>query len=167
MRSGGKNYTASIDYWSTFIMHPQFEDHIPIAKSELFLCLIFSVEDGFPISRRFSKSEYPQFFTGMHKKSMETTVVQPTGKFDIPQQPAIQRGEECDVEEKRPEGKSPISKEELRENSIAALRAKAQEHSAKVLGTVTCERPESKVERQAAEEKSSGPLSPVEEPKSP
>ncbi|XP_071222219.1 visual system homeobox 2-like isoform X2 [Salvelinus alpinus] len=104
---------------------------------------------------------------GMHKKSMETTVVQPKGKSDVPQQPAIQRAEECDVEEKRAEGKSPISKEELRENSIAALRAKAQEHSAKVLGTVTCERPESKVERQATEEKSSGPLSPVEEPKSP
>uniref|UniRef100_A0A8C3AJD8 Visual system homeobox 2 n=1 Tax=Cyclopterus lumpus TaxID=8103 RepID=A0A8C3AJD8_CYCLU len=32
---------------------------------------------------------------------------------------------------------SSISKEELRENSIAALRAKAQEHSAKVLGTVS------------------------------
>lgn len=32
---------------------------------------------------------------------------------------------------------SPISKEELRENSIAALRAKAQEHSAKMLGTVS------------------------------
>nr|XP_046165279.1 visual system homeobox 2-like isoform X1 [Oncorhynchus gorbuscha] len=125
------------------------------------------VQDGFPISRRFSKSEYPQFFTGMHKKSMETTVVQPKGKSDVPQQPAIQRAEECDVEEKRAEGKSPISKEELRENSIAALRAKAQEHSAKVLGTVTCERPESKVERQATEEKSSGPLSPVAEPKSP
>ncbi|XP_029544574.1 visual system homeobox 2-like isoform X2 [Oncorhynchus nerka] len=104
---------------------------------------------------------------GMHKKSMETTVVQPKGKSDVPQQPAIQRAEECDVEEKRAEGKSPISKEELRENSIAALRAKAQEHSAKVLGTVTCERPESKVERQATEETSSGPLSPVEEPKSP
>ncbi|XP_021430086.1 visual system homeobox 2-like isoform X2 [Oncorhynchus mykiss] len=104
---------------------------------------------------------------GMHKKSMETTVVQPKGKSDVPQQPAIQRAEECDVEEKRAEGKSPISKEELRENSIAALRAKAQEHSAKVLGTVTCERSESKVERQATEEKSSGPLSPVEEPKSP
>lgn len=32
---------------------------------------------------------------------------------------------------------SPISKEELRENSIAALRAKAQQHSAKMLGTVS------------------------------
>lgn len=31
---------------------------------------------------------------------------------------------------------TPITKEELRENSIAALRAKAQEHSAKMLGTV-------------------------------
>jgi homeobox protein 2 len=164
---GEKNYSANIYYRFTLIRNPQFEDHIPIAKSELFLCLLFSVQDGFPISRRFSKSEYPQFFTGMHKKSMETTVVQPKGKSDVPQQPAIQRGEKCDVEEKRLEGKSPISKEELRENSIAALRAKAQEHSAKVLGTVTCERPESKVERQATEEKSSGPLSPVEEPKSP
>ncbi|KAJ7989118.1 hypothetical protein DPEC_G00316210 [Dallia pectoralis] len=104
---------------------------------------------------------------GMHKKSMETTVVAPTGKSDVPQQPTIQRAEECNAEEKRMEGKSLISKEELRENSIAALRAKAQEHSAKVLGTVTCERPESQVERLAPEEISAGHLRPVEEPNSP
>ena len=54
---------------------------------------------------------------------------------------------------------APISKEELRENSIAALRAKAQDYSAKVLGTVSDrtnvthkEEPEDKVtERETAE----------------
>lgn len=100
----------------------------------------------------------------MHKKSMETPVVQPTGKSDVAQPPTVQRAEECEAEEKRAEVKSAISKEELRENSIAALRAKAQEHSAKVLGTVSCERPESKM---AAEDKSSGPLCPEEEANSP
>ncbi|KAL0969142.1 hypothetical protein UPYG_G00223070 [Umbra pygmaea] len=105
---------------------------------------------------------------GMHKKSMETSVVQPTGKSEVPQGPANQREEECDVKGKRmEEGKSAISKEELRENSIAALRAKAQEHSAKVLGTVTCETPHSKLERTTTEEIPSGPLSPVEKPSSP
>ncbi|AWP16613.1 putative visual system homeobox 2-like [Scophthalmus maximus] len=94
---------------------------------------------------------------GMHKKSMEAAVPPPTGK-----------AEDAEAEEKRSEGKSTISKEELRENSIAALRAKAQEHSAKVLGTVSHDRPlEGKQERQAAEEKASDPLSPAEEEKSP
>lgn len=36
----------------------------------------------------------------------------------------------------RNDSNADISKEELREHSIAALRAKAQEHSAKLLGTV-------------------------------
>lgn len=91
---------------------------------------------------------------GMHKKSMEA-VVQPTGKTqEPPQQLTTQRAEESEVEEKRAEAaQAPISKEELRENSIAALRAKAQEHSAKVLGTVTQERPEGKQERHVTEEK--------------
>ncbi|XP_071375699.1 visual system homeobox 2 [Centroberyx affinis] len=105
---------------------------------------------------------------GMHKKSMETAVAPPTGKSDAPQLPNPQRAEETEAEEKRSEGKSSISKEELRENSIAALRAKAQEHSAKVLGTVSHDRLlEGKQERQAAEEKPSDPLSPAEEAKSP
>uniref|UniRef100_A0A8C8H5Q7 Visual system homeobox 2 n=1 Tax=Oncorhynchus tshawytscha TaxID=74940 RepID=A0A8C8H5Q7_ONCTS len=43
--------------------------------------------------------------------------------------------EEEEEEERRENTRSPISKEELRENSIAALRAKALEHSAKMLGT--------------------------------
>nr|XP_040054887.1 visual system homeobox 2 isoform X2 [Gasterosteus aculeatus aculeatus] len=74
---------------------------------------------------------------GMHKKSTEAAVPPAaTGQCDAPQQPTPQRAEEAEAEEKRSEGKAAISKEELRENSIAALRAKAQEHSAKVLGTV-------------------------------
>ncbi|XP_022606850.1 visual system homeobox 2 [Seriola dumerili] len=126
------------------------------------------VQDGLPINRRNSKSEYPQLFAGMHKKSMEAAVPPPTGKCDAPQQPSSQRAEDAEAEEKRSEGKSTISKEELRENSIAALRAKAQEHSAKVLGTVSHDRlQEGKQERQAAEEKASDPLSPAEEEKSP
>lgn len=129
--------------------------------------MLFSVQDGLPINRRYSKSEYPQLFAGMHKKSTEAAPPPPTGKCDAPQQPGSQRAEEAEVEEKRSEGKSAISKEELRENSIAALRAKAQEHSAKVLGTVSHDRLlEGKQERQA-EEKAADPLSPAEEEKSP
>ncbi|XP_068577870.1 visual system homeobox 2 isoform X2 [Cebidichthys violaceus] len=105
---------------------------------------------------------------GMHKKSTETAAPPATGQCDAPQQPSSQRAEEAEAEEKRSEGKSTISKEELRENSIAALRAKAQEHSAKVLGTVSQDRLlEGKQERQAAEEKAADPPSPAEEEKSP
>lgn len=100
---------------------------------------------------------------------MEAAAPPPTGKCDALQQPSSQRAEDADAEEKRSEGKSTISKEELRENSIAALRAKAQEHSAKVLGTVSHDRLlEDKQERQAAEEKATDPQrSPAEEEKSP
>ncbi|KAM3595060.1 uncharacterized protein V6R79_017807 [Siganus canaliculatus] len=126
------------------------------------------VQDGLPVNRRYSKSECPQLFAGMHKKSTEATAPAPTGKCDASQQPSSQRAEETEAEEKRSEGKSTMSKEELRENSIAALRAKAQEHSAKVLGTVSHDRLlEGKQERQGAEEKNSGPQSPAEEEKSP
>ncbi|XP_041669298.1 visual system homeobox 2 [Cheilinus undulatus] len=129
------------------------------------------VQDGLPINRRYSKSEYPQLFAGMHKKSAEAGAAPPTGKGDAPQQqqqPSSQRAEEAEAEEKRSEVKSTISKEELRENSIAALRAKAQEHSAKVLGTVCQERlQEGQQERQAAEEKTCNPQSPAEEERSP
>ncbi|XP_036927700.1 visual system homeobox 2 isoform X2 [Acanthopagrus latus] len=106
---------------------------------------------------------------GMHKKSAEAAAPPPAGKCDAPQQPSSQRAEESEAEEKRSEGRSAaISKEELRENSIAALRAKAQEHSAKVLGTVSQDRLlEGKQERQAAEEKAGEPPSPAEEEKSP
>lgn len=84
--------------------------------------------------------------------------------MEAPQQPSSQRAEEAEAEENRSEGKSAISKEELRENSIAALRAKAQEHSAKVLGTVPHDRLQGgQQERQAAEEKVSDPPSAADE----
>ncbi|MEQ2239047.1 Visual system homeobox 2 [Ilyodon furcidens] len=126
------------------------------------------VQDGLPVSRRYSKSEYPQLFTGMHKKSIEGAAPPPTGKCDAQQQPNAQRPEDAEVEEKRSEDKPVISKEELRENSIAALRAKAQQHSAKVLGTITHDRlMEGKQEIQVAEERASDPTSPEEEQRSP
>ncbi|KAG7510723.1 visual system homeobox 2 isoform X2 [Solea senegalensis] len=113
---------------------------------------------------------------GMHKKSMEAgekcEVPQPPQAPQPPPQqqqqqqqpPGSQRAEDTEVEEKRSDGKSTISKEELRENSIAALRARAQEHSAKVLGTVSHDRlQEGKQEGQVAEEKATDPSSPAEE----
>ncbi|TNN36394.1 Visual system homeobox 2 [Liparis tanakae] len=105
---------------------------------------------------------------GMHKKSTEAVVPPATGQCDAAQQPSSQRAVEAEAEEKRSEGKSTISKEELRENSIAALRAKAQQHSAKVLGTVSPDRLlDQPQERAAAEEKAADPLSPAEEERSP
>ncbi|XP_061599548.1 visual system homeobox 2 isoform X2 [Cololabis saira] len=105
---------------------------------------------------------------GMHKKSMEAAVLPQTEKSDAPQQLGAQRPEDAEAEEKRSEVKSAISKEEMRENSIAALRARAQEHSAKVLGTVSHDRLlEGKQERQAAGERANDPPSPAEEPRSP
>lgn len=104
----------------------------------------------------------------MHKKSAEVPALPLDAKGEAARQPSSKRMEESEAEEARSDTKSTISKEELRENSIAALRAKAQEHSAKVLGTVPHDRLlEGNQERQAAEGKASRPLSPAEEPKSP
>ncbi|MGH0153703.1 UNVERIFIED_CONTAM: hypothetical protein FKN15_027380 [Acipenser sinensis] len=100
---------------------------------------------------------------GMHKKSMETVETPPAGKAEEAPQPTNPKQEEREVEERRTDAKSPISKEELRENSIAALRAKAQEHSAKVLGTVSSDAPGRKTETEEAEEKSRDQLNPQEE----
>lgn len=128
--------------------------------------MLFSVHDGLPVNSCYSKSEYPQLFAGMHKKSAEVPTPPLEGKGEAARQPTSKRTEEGEAKEARSE--STFSKEELRENSIAVLRAKAQEHSAKVLGTVPHDRlPEGKQERQAAEGKASRPLSPAEEPKSP
>ncbi|XP_037343452.2 visual system homeobox 2 [Pungitius pungitius] len=99
---------------------------------------------------------------GMHKKSTEAVGPPATGQCDAPRQPTPQRAEEAEVAaEKRSEGKSAMSKEELREHSIAALRAKAQEHSAKVLGTASRE------ERRGREGKTGDPPSPAGEETSP
>ncbi|MBN3273768.1 VSX2 protein, partial [Polyodon spathula] len=100
---------------------------------------------------------------GMHKKSMETVETPPSGKAEEAPRPTNPKQEEREVEERRTDTKSPISKEELRENSIAALRAKAQEHSAKVMGTVSSDAPGRKMETEEAEEKSRDQLNPPEE----
>uniref|UniRef100_A0A673LUF1 Visual system homeobox 2 n=1 Tax=Sinocyclocheilus rhinocerous TaxID=307959 RepID=A0A673LUF1_9TELE len=121
------------------------------------------LQDGFPTTSCFSKHEYPPFFAGMHKKSLETAEVQSNEKSDVTQKPTNPKPDEAEAEERRTE--SPKSKEELRENSIAVLRAKAQEHSAKVLGTVSSERLEHTMETSVTEE-SSEQLDTKEEEKS-
>ncbi|XP_061898265.1 visual system homeobox 2 isoform X1 [Entelurus aequoreus] len=126
------------------------------------------VQDGLPVSRRYSKSEYPQLFAGMHKKSMEAPAPPepppPAAKCNETPRPSSHRPEDSETVERMSKCKSSISKEKLRENSIAALRAKAQEHSAKVLGTVchgsTLE------DEEEQEEKTSAPVSPAEETQS-
>ncbi len=96
---------------------------------------------------------------------METAVVQSNEKTDVTQKLTNPKPDEAaEAEETRTE--SSMSKEELRENSIAVLRAKAQEHSAKVLGTVSSERLEHNMETSVTEEKSSEQLDAKEEEKS-
>ncbi|XP_038621512.1 visual system homeobox 2, partial [Tachyglossus aculeatus] len=68
---------------------------------------------------------------GMHKKSLEAA--SETG----PKARAEGRPDRGEEEEGGPGPRPPISQDELRENSIAALRARAQEHSTKVLGTAS------------------------------
>ncbi|KAG2457715.1 VSX2 protein, partial [Polypterus senegalus] len=122
------------------------------------------VQDGLPMTRRFSKTECPQFFLGMHKKSMEALSNSPGGKADPLPSLAVHKQDERESEDLRKDCKSPISKEELRENSIAALRAKAQEHSAKVLGTVSSDAPPRKaMALEETEEKSGESVKPAEE----
>nr|KAF6488402.1 visual system homeobox 2 [Rousettus aegyptiacus] len=91
------------------------------------------VQDGFP--RRFSKPEYQQFFLGMHKKSLEAAAE--SGRKPEVERQALPKLDKTEQEERAPDPPAAMSQEELRENSIAALRARAQEHSTKVLGTVS------------------------------
>lgn len=77
----------------------------------------------------------------MHKKSVENSHTPPgkpssTTPTPTQEKPADEAIEE-EQDKQRKDTNSLISKEELRENSIAALRAKAQEHSAKMLNTVS------------------------------
>lgn len=113
-----------------------------------FLFLPFSVQDDLSMPRRFSKPEYQQFFAGMHKKSLEAAdAVQPSERegATLSNQPEVTERREADHP-------SAISEEELRENSIAALRARAQEHSAKVLQSTNCETPVREQDRGEEEE---------------
>ncbi|XP_039981572.1 visual system homeobox 2-like [Xiphias gladius] len=102
---------------------------IPLPES-----ILKSAKDGITDS-------YAPWLLGMHKKSVETSHAPPgtpcrATPTPTPEKPAdkVMEGE---AEQQRKDTNSPISKEELRENSIAALRARAQEHSAKMLGTAS------------------------------
>ncbi|KAM4663064.1 visual system homeobox 2 isoform 2-T2 [Discoglossus pictus] len=82
---------------------------------------------------------------GMHKKSLEAT----SESVRQPEREAPTLASQPEANERRePELAAPITEEELRENSIAALRARAQEHSAKVLGNTNCETPVRKQEQE-------------------
>ncbi|XP_051833571.1 visual system homeobox 2 [Antechinus flavipes] len=73
---------------------------------------------------------------GMHKKSLEAAAE--TGRKPEVERQALPKLDKSEKEERGPDPQAAtISQEELRENSIAALRAKAQEHSTKVLGTIS------------------------------
>ncbi|XP_033918353.1 visual system homeobox 2 [Melopsittacus undulatus] len=87
---------------------------------------------------------------GMHKKSLEAAA-EAGRKTEVERQtlPKLDKG---DKEERGPDPKNTISQEELRENSIAALRAKAQEHSTKVLGTIAGDTPPPGRKPEAGEE---------------
>ncbi|XP_031726291.1 visual system homeobox 2-like [Anarrhichthys ocellatus] len=86
---------------------------------------------------------YAPWLLGMHKKSVETTHTSSGKPCSLTPPPPTQEKPADKVVEEEMEKRikdtanASISKEELRENSIAALRAKAQEHSAKVLGNVS------------------------------
>lgn len=77
----------------------------------------------------------------MHKKSIETSHTSPGKPHSLTPPPVMEKPEGKVMEEEKEthtrDNNSPFSKEELRESSIAALRAKAQQHSAKMLGTVS------------------------------
>lgn len=80
----------------------------------------------------------------MHKKSIETPDTSPekpgsTMTPPPPPPPPQEKPADTGLEEEQrtKDTLSPITRDELRENSIAVLRAKAQEHSAKMLGTVS------------------------------
>uniref|UniRef100_A0A8C9FSH5 Visual system homeobox 2 n=1 Tax=Pavo cristatus TaxID=9049 RepID=A0A8C9FSH5_PAVCR len=76
---------------------------------------------------------------GMHKKSLEAAAE--AGRKTEVERQALPKLDKGDKEERGLDPKTAISQEELRENSIAALRAKAQEHSTKVLGTIAGDTP--------------------------
>lgn len=77
---------------------------------------------------------------GMHKKSVESSQTSPRKTVCSMPPPVMEtlegKASEEQTETHRKDSNADISKEELREHSIAALRAKAQEHSAKLIGTV-------------------------------
>lgn len=71
----------------------------------------------------------------MHKKSLEAAAE--SGRKSEVERQALPKLDKMEQEERGADAPAAMSQEELRENSIAALRARAQEHSTKVLGTVS------------------------------
>ncbi len=63
--------------------------------------LLFPVQDGFPTTSCFSKHEYPPFFAGMHKKTLETAAVQSNEKTDVTQKPTNPKPDEAAEDEER------------------------------------------------------------------
>ncbi|KAM6992130.1 visual system homeobox 2-like [Tautogolabrus adspersus] len=100
---------------------------------------------------------YAPWLLGMHKKSVETSPEKPSSLPPSPPPPAPEKPEDKVVEDKKEkqmkDSNSQISKEELRENSIAVLRAKAQEHSAKMLGTVSDRSNSHEAQKEESEDK--------------
>lgn len=93
----------------------------------------------------------------MHKKSVESSDTSPGNPSSTTptatQEEQVDEVMENNKEKQRKDTNSVISKEELRENSIAKLRAKAQEHRAKVLGTAS-DKPNSHItHKEEAEDK--------------
>uniref|UniRef100_H3DG13 Visual system homeobox 2 n=1 Tax=Tetraodon nigroviridis TaxID=99883 RepID=H3DG13_TETNG len=82
---------------------------------------------------------YAPWLLGMHKKSVESSQTSPRKTVCLTPPPAAETLESKATEEQtetHKDSNADVSKEELREHSIAVLRAKAQQHSAKLLGTV-------------------------------
>ncbi|KAM6914907.1 visual system homeobox 2-like [Xenentodon cancila] len=84
---------------------------------------------------------YAPWLLGMHKKSVESSHTSPGKASCLTPPPGQEKTVEKTVEEEKQKqsrhSSSSVSEEELRENSIAVLRAKALEHSTKMLGTVS------------------------------
>ncbi|XP_004584457.2 visual system homeobox 2 isoform X2 [Ochotona princeps] len=105
---------------------------------------------------------------GMHKKSLEAAAE--SGRKPEVERQALPKLDKLEQEERGADPQAALSQEELREHSIAALRAKAQEHSTKVLGTASVpdglargtERPPEEEEEQedTAHHRPAGKLSP-------
>ncbi|KAM7395440.1 hypothetical protein PAMA_006952 [Pampus argenteus] len=99
---------------------------------------------------------YAPWLLGMHKKSVETTHTspgKPSSTTPTAQEKPVDNGLEEENEKQTKDPMFPFSKDELRENSIAVLRAKAQEHSAKMLGTVSDKSNDHVTHKEEAEDK--------------
>ncbi|XP_033847173.1 visual system homeobox 2-like [Periophthalmus magnuspinnatus] len=116
---------------------------IPLPES-----ILKSAKDGITES-------YAPWLLGMHKKSVETTHTSPSKTCSTIPTPVQDKAEDKAVEEDKEKWTKDtvldFSKEEMRENSIAVLRAKALEHNAKILSKVSDK--VQKDEEEAMEEK--------------